>query len=77
MTCGREGPFRSTATGTLLIHRPFDQHKTLPIKTPALEMITSNTYQHIPDLPQSAQDNSSSGSPVFLFSVTSPKQKSQ
>ena len=35
------------------------------------------TFRSIPDLPQSAHDTRSSFCPVFLFSVASPRQKSQ
>ena len=36
-----------------------------------------NFFKYLPDRPHSAQDTNSSGLPVFLFSLASPKQKSQ
>jgi len=33
--------------------------------------------QHLPHLPQSAHETISSHLPVFLFSISSPRQKSQ
>ena len=72
----RQAHITSLGLPAFIPHKKKEKHGADLQSSYLLEIILRLKWV-IPDLPQSAQDNSSSGNPVVLFSYTSPRQKSQ